>query len=196
MANEYATLVELKAARRTTETTDDTALQKALTVASRAIDRKTGRRFYLDADASQRVFNPRGRVRRTRDGDLLLVDDIGTATGLIVEVGSASSWTAVTDYDTEPDNALAKDEAITGLLRTSGCWAYGATRIRITAKWGWPAVPDDISEAALLLANRLFMRKDSPEGVKGSAEWGAIRVSRWDPDVEALVGPFVLPGFA
>lgn len=187
----YATLPELKAARRITDAADDTALQKALATASRAIDRKTGRRFYLDASPSARVFNPYGRVV---DGKVL-VDDIGSATGLIVEIGSGTSWTAVTDYETTPDNALTKGQPVTGLLRTSGWWAYSsADRIRITAKWGWPAVPDEISQATLLLANRLFMRKDSPEGVAGFDSIGVVRMSRWDPDVETLVGPYVLPG--
>jgi hypothetical protein len=186
----YATLTELKKARRITDTADDVALQAALTRASRAIESKTGRRFWLDVSAAARVFKPYGREV---DGKLL-VDDIGTATGLIVEVGSGTSWTAVTDYDTSPDNALAKQRPITGLQRTSGCWVYGTDRVRVTAKWGWPSVPDDISQATLLLANRLYMRKDSPEGIAASGDWGALRMSRWDADVEALVGPFVLPG--
>lgn len=196
MANEYATLAELKGERRVTKTTGDTLLQQKLTAASRAIDRKTSRRFWLDPDPTVHVYNPRGRVVPDPDGERLLVDDIGSETGLIVEVGSGSSWTAVTDYETQPDNAIAKGEGITSLLRPHGCWgAYGGTlRVRVTARHGWPAVPDDIKEATLLLANRLVLRKDSPEGVAASGEWGALRVSRWDPDVESLVGPFELPG--
>lgn len=68
--------------------------------------------------------------------------------------------------------------------------------MRITAQFGWPAVPDDISEAALIQAARLFKRKDSPEGVIGNAEWGVVRLSRRDPDVWNLIEQYVLPGFA
>lgn len=195
--NGYATLTELKAARNITDSSKDAALEAAITRASRAIDTKTGRRFYLDSSATARTFNPRGRVLKTDQGELFLVDDIGSDTGLVVEVGSTTSgWTAVTDYETTPDNALVRDLAITGLLRTWTSWSvYGSTRLRVTAKWGWPSVPDEIAQATLLLANRLYMRKDSPEGIAGSSEWGVIRLSRWDPDVEALIGPYVLPGF-
>jgi hypothetical protein len=42
---------------------------------------------------------------------------------------------------------------------------------------------------------RLFRRKDSPEGVTGSAEWGVVRLSRRDPDVWVLIEPYILPGF-
>jgi hypothetical protein len=52
-----------------------------------------------------------------------------------------------------------------------------------------------IREATLIQALRLYKRKDSPEGVLGSAEWGTVRVSRLDPDVAKLVESLVLPGF-
>ena len=84
---------------------------------------------------------------------------------------------------------------ITGLRRDGGGWCF-ARRARVTADWGWPAVPDAIVEATLLLANRRFMRKDSPEGIAGWAAEGPVRVSRFDPDIEDLVGPYVIPGFA
>ncbi|MFC8456442.1 hypothetical protein ACFUJ0_06100 [Streptomyces sp. NPDC057242] len=67
--------------------------------------------------------------------------------------------------------------------------------MRVGTRFGWPAVPDDITEAALIQAARLYRRKDSPEGVTGSAEWGVVRLSRRDPDVWNLIDPYVLPGF-
>lgn len=195
MANEYAELGALKTARGIAldDIADDAALTTALTAASRAIDRKTGRRFWLDSTATARVYNPRSRI--TAQG-LLLVDDIGSDSGLIVETGSGLSWTAVTEYDPSPDNATARGEAITGLSATGWGLTYGPDRVRVTAKWGWPAIPEEITMATLILANRLYLRKDTPEGVKGTADWGVIRLSRWDPDVESLVAPYVLFGFA
>lgn len=194
MANEYAELAELKAMRDITDNADDTLLQSRLTRASRAIDDRTGRRFYADGSATARTYRTRGRTVHDDDGELLLVDDVSTTTGLVVEVGDGSSWTAVTDYDTEPENAIARGRAIESLRRTLGCWSTNR-RVRVTAAWGWPAVPDPIVEATLLLANRRWMRKNSPEGISGWATEGATRVSRFDPDIEDLVGPYVLEGF-
>lgn len=195
MANEYATLDELKGARRRGDTASDVDLQLALTRASRAIDDKTGRRFWLDPAASARTFRPAERQAYTRDGVQLLVDDIGSTQDLVVEVGSGSTWSPITDYEPQPENALARGEAITGLLRRIS-WACGPiTRVRVTARWGWPAVPVPIGEATLLLANRRYMRRNSPEGVLGSNEFGTVRVSRWDSDVEELISPYMLPGF-
>lgn len=185
MAEPYAPLDELKRMRRITDTADDALLGKALTVASRRIDARTGRRFWLDDQPTERVFGAAGRV--TPDGRLL-VDDIGSTDGLLVETGGGTSWSPTTGWQPGPDNALAQGWPYTEL---TGWW--GGLRVRITARWGWPAVPEDISMAALLLASRLYLRKDSPEGVLANAEFGSMRVSRWDPDVEALIAPYVQP---
>lgn len=198
MANEYgdrATLKE-KLGIEAADTSRDALLDKALSAASRSLDKTCGRRFWLDPEAVQRTYRTRGRVVCEDDGDLLLVDDIGSLTGLVVETGSGSSWSAVTGYETSPDNALLDGEPITGLLRVSGTWGTASARARITAQFGWPAVPDDITEAALIQAARLYKRKDSAEGVMGSAEWGVVRLSRRDPDVWNLIEPFILPGFS
>ncbi|MFI8278527.1 phage gp6-like head-tail connector protein [Streptomyces sp. NPDC085929] len=196
MANEYADLgtAKLQLGLDDANDTRDVLLQQALTAASRSIDRATGRRFWLDGTVVQRVYRPQGRTVIEDDGTVLIVDDIGDTTGLLVETGSGSSWSAVTHWEAVPDNALALGRPITGLLRLGG-WVYGLNRVRVTAKFGWPAVPDEIVQATLIQANRLFKRKDSPEGVTGSAEWGVVRLSRRDPDVWNLIEPYVLPGF-
>jgi hypothetical protein len=194
----YTDRATLKNALGIQDNTRDALLDVSLSSACRSIDKFCGRRFYRDDAPSARIYRPGRRVTWDRDGELLLVDDIATTDGLIVESGTASpaSWTAITDYETQPDNALAEGEPITGLLRLA--WWFGGygLRIRVTATWGWPAVPDNVVQAALIQAGRLFRRKDSPEGVLGSADWGAIRVSRLDPDVQALLADFGEPGIA
>lgn len=185
MAESYAELADLKRMRRITDTTDDDLLTRVLSVASRRIDARTNRRFWLDPAPVARVFGTAGRV--TPDGRLL-IDDIGAVGGLVVETGSGTSWSAFTSYELGPANSLADGWPYTEL---AGSWSD--TRVQVTARWGWPAVPEDIAMATLLLASRLYLRKDSPEGVLASAEFGSIRVSRWDPDVEALVAPYVQP---
>lgn len=199
-APDYATLALLKESIGIPDAdeTRDTLLEQALATASRQIDDKTGRRFYLDDTATARVYSPRGQTVRTADGDMLLVDDLGVAP-TAVEYGIGSTYTALTatDYLTDPDNALVRSHAITGLIRINAAWPAGSGyRIRVTGKWGWPAVPDPIAQATLILATRLFKRKDSPEGVMGSADFGFIRMGRTDPDVQALIDPYILPGIA
>lgn len=197
MANEYGTRAALKERLgiEAADTTRDALLDAALAAASRSIDKTCGRRFWLDAVPVQRVFNPQGRIVRQVDGELFLVDDIGSIAGLIVETGRGASWTAVTDYETSPDNALEDGKPVTGLLRVNGTWCTATSRLRATTRFGWPAEPDDITEASLIQASRLFKRKDSPEGIIGSAEWGVRNLSRRDPDVWNLIEPYIIPGF-
>lgn len=200
MANEYAELATLRAqlSLNPADTTRDVLLTQALSSASRGIDRVTGRRFWLDPAPVQRTYNPYRQTVSEENGELLLTDDIGSTTGLIVETGSGATWTAVTAYETTPDNAMADGKPVTGLLRPFGIWTWrysSTTRVRVTARFGWPAVPDEVATATLIQANRLFKRKDSPEGIIGSAEWGVRNLSRRDPDVYALIEPFIRPGF-
>ncbi|WP_406225319.1 phage gp6-like head-tail connector protein [Streptomyces anulatus] len=197
MAVEYGTRAALKErlGLPATDTSRDSALDGALAGASRSIEKATGRRFDLAVEPVIRTYNPRGRVVHRDDGQLLLVNDIGSVTGLVVETGSGSTFSAVTGFETSPDNALADGQPITGLLLFHGSWGSVTGRVRVTARFGWPAVPDDVAEAALIQAARLYRRKDSPEGITGSAEWGVVRLSRRDPDVWNLIEPYVLPGF-
>ncbi|HET6504614.1 MAG TPA: head-tail connector protein [Amycolatopsis sp.] len=185
---DYATLAELKTALRITDTSDDTELQAKLTSASRRIDSDVGRLhgFGQDSVATSRIY-------QARHAELLTVDDISTSTGLIVEIGRGTSWSTVdpNSYDLLPENAEADGWAIETLLRVNGCWPlWGSQRVRVTAKWGWPAVPEEIKNATILLAARLFRRKDSPEGVKGFSDLGVVRVSKYDPDYDALIADY------
>ncbi|HEU4422062.1 MAG TPA: head-tail connector protein [Pilimelia sp.] len=193
----YASLTLLKASMKITAADRDELLTQALTAASRMVDSYTGRPvdgFTAAGSATARTFNPVGRI--TPDG-WLLVDDIGSTTDLVVETGTTGAWTAITDYETGPDNAIAYGRPITSLARPTIGWPLvGAERVRITARWGWPSVPDQVVQATLIQALRLYRRKDSPEGVAGAGDFGVVRLARVDPDVAALLSAFVIPGFA
>jgi len=200
VANEYAQLTDLKARLQITTSANDTELQSKLTTASRDIDQDCNRRFYLDGSTSARIYNPLNRQYPTPQGMKLIIDDIGDATGLTVELGTVAAgvFTAsgtITGYETGPDNAIVQGGPITWLLRTYIPWVfYPLQRIRVTAKWGWPAIPPQIAEACLLRAARLWTRQESPDGTRGAGDFGVIRVGRFDPDYDALIQPFIIPG--
>ncbi len=190
----YATVPLVKASLgKLTKDDRDELIEQACRAASRMIDARTGRRFWRDYVPTARTFDPIGRTVRNASGVALLVDDIASTADLTVASGALDLTPGIT-YG--PGNALALGRPVT-LLRAST--QYGepfAGPVTVTARWGWPSVPDEVTSAATLLAARLYRRKDSPQGVIGSAEWGAIRVGRVDPDVEALISHFILPGFA
>lgn len=186
MAHEYGTLAEFKEMRSISGTSQDQALMRALTRASRAIDRRCGRFFYRTGIPSGIAYAAAGNSVRSMNADRLIVPDIADPATISVTVGGSAVDGAALSF-----NVPAPGWPVTSITRAS--W-YGGD-IRITAEWGWPQVPEDIEQAALLLANRRYMRKDSPEGTSGWSQEGQVGVSRFDSDVEDLVAPFVLVGF-
>lgn len=195
---EYATLDELKkfVTIDTAVVDRDDLLTIALDAAHDDLEGDCGRRFYLDASATARTYDPADRIVVDRGRQFLLVDDIGSTTDLVVETG-VSTWTAVTGtVEYRPENALVRGRAITSLMSPTGLWPTDPfTRVRVTARWGWPAVPPRVKEATLLSASRYYARRKSPQGVVGTADWGQITVRRSDPDYLALISQFARPGF-
>lgn len=197
---EYATLAELKSfiTMDGAVVDRDSLLTIALDAAHDDVEGDTGRRFYLDVSASARDFDPADRTIEDRGRSILLVDDIGDTTGLTISTGSAGGTftpVAVT-VEYRPENALARGRAITSLLTPSGIWYTDPfTRVRVTARWGWPAVPPRVKAATLLQASRLYARRKSPQGAIGSADWGVMSVRKSDPDYWGLISQFERAGF-
>lgn len=191
MANEYVTLAALKLTLNITTTTWDADLQAALSAASKAIERDCGRRFWADAAATNiRYFTP-------SEAWAVTIDDLVTCTSVAVDTGGTgtfgTTWTSGTHFDLSPYNAAADSEPYTRLeLRSSATMPNYTRSIKITGKWGWPAVPDDIVQATSIYASRLFKRaREAPFSVFGVGVDGAsVRISRTDPDVAALITPF------
>lgn len=188
IVNGYTDLASVKAALRVDDNIDDALIERAIEAASRRIDDETGRRFYLDANPSARVYAP-------KSPSLVIVDDIATTTGLVVKTDTAGDGTYATtltlgvDYQLEPLNTLADGEPVVTIRTFTDMPMHhrGRATVQVTARWGWPSVPHTIREACVLLASRHFKRLDSPLGVAGFGDMGAIMVRRLDPDVAALI---------
>jgi hypothetical protein len=190
ITNGYATLTQVKAALRITDDVDNTLLEMAIESASRLIDGYTYRYFY-NAGTAIRNF-------AAEDSYLVNIDDLVSISELKTtdEIGSDyTTWNA-TDYQLQPVNGrqdglnipytsiLAVDDK---LFNTLGSQAL----VRITGVWGWSAVPIAVTQATIIQSSRIYKRLDSPLGVAGFGDLGAIRVGRsLDPDVEQLVMPY------
>lgn len=194
MANEYASVAELKAALSLTgETFADPDIQLALTAASRAIDNATHRRFWPDADTAQiRYYNPDTYNEVT-------IDDLITLTAVAIDrTGDntfTESWTVNTDFILEPLNAAAGSEPYTSLrihYRSTRIMPWYPRSVRVTGKFGWTAAPDAVKEATMMLSSRLLKRvREAPFGIAGfGVDGSAVRVMRDDPDVYSLICPY------
>lgn len=187
----YATEGEVTAHTRGHDL-DDASVFLAIATASRSIDDRCKRQFGRVEVAEAREYVP--RWSRSRGGWLAPIDDLMSTTGLVVKVdqdGDGVHETTIAGYVLRPANAFAKGQPWTELL-VPATVAPQVVSVQVTARWGWPGVPDGIRQATLLQAARLLTRRDSPFGISGSPEMGGeLRLlSRLDADVVVAVEPY------
>lgn len=172
LTNAYITVDELRDRTRDQHSAYVEEYETAINAASRTIDLYCGRYFYASPTATAKLFRP-------NETDLCWVPDIYTSTGLIVETdfdqdGTFEITWAASDYQLEPfelsngrpwekiSAVAAKEFPVPGLNSTS----YGTFRrsrracVRITAKWGWAAVPENVRAAVAIQAMDNFRAKD------------------------------------
>lgn len=195
---DYATDDELRAylTDSAVENANDEAnFAGALTAASRAIDRHTRRQFGKVAAPEAREYT--AGWSPALGAWLVPIDDLQTATALVVKLDTAGDGTyattlAASDYVLRRRNAVA-----TGLAWTELSVQRGAAsqpdgtdgEFQITATWGWTTVPVPVKQACLLQSSRLVNRRESPYGVAGSPQDGSEMrlLARLDPDVSVML---------
>lgn len=192
ITNGYCTLAELKASLNISDSVDDTALEAAITAASRMIDDYTERFFYVNGS----VGSPVTRYYTALDPYTINVDDITTVTEIATDDNFDFTYGTVfttSDFMVEPINNPIKGFPYNRLLAIgSYIFPYQLPQaVRVKGVWGFTAVPPEVNMATLIQSSRLFGRRQSPFGIAGSPEMGTVRLySRLDADVEVLLRPF------
>jgi hypothetical protein len=63
--------------------------------------------------------------------------------------------------------------------------------VQVTGVFGFATVPTAVRQACILSALRQYKRYESPTGVLGFSDIGAVRVgTKLDPDVERMIQPY------
>ena len=199
ITNGYATRNQIKAALRigTADTIDDDLFDNCAGAASRLIDGYCNRQFWSVGSATTRVY-------AAEDEFYCNIDDIA-GTAITLRTSGATdgvfdvTW-STTDYQLEPLNgrldglqwSYDKIRAVGDYLFPTVNGNFGSQAlVQVTAVFGWPSVPEPVTQATIIQASRIFKRYDSPLGVAGFGDLGAIRVSRFlDPDMAQLVEPY------
>lgn len=157
--------------------------------ACRQVDGHCGRRFTTDTSATARIFAGTCSTMR-------LIDDCWDDSGVTVETSSdRTSWTtlAADRWFLGPADAEVydiEDWPYWNISATSGI-PFGDPWVRVTAKWGWAAVPEAVREAALIQAVKLYLRKNSGSGVEYLPQENTTRVPMGlDRDAAALLGRY------
>jgi len=190
ITNGYCTLTQIKAATRLTDSMDDTLLEMAVESASRMIDAECDRNFFSSGTAT-RDFTPNDEYTVDVDDLTSIVsvklDDAGELTFLIT--------LETNDYQIEPLNQRVSGNFFPiSRLRMVGEYLLPIYKkqatVRIEGVYGFTPTPIQVTQATVIQASRIFKRLDSPLGVAGFGELGAIKVGRVDPDVSMLIRPF------
>jgi len=191
---DYATLAELKDYLRISDTVDDTDLQNAISTASSEIDHLCSRTFSpVEDPAVTRWFEPWFEQKAGRW--VLPVDDIFDETDLAVHL-----WNGVDDYDDPVTGWRLVNTSKRSTIVLPAAVAYSpgglydeASAIAVTARFGWPEVPEPVKRACLILAARIHKRRESAFGIiqslDGSEQTRLTRAT--DPDVANALRPYI-----
>lgn len=180
----YPTIDDLAAYLRLSgDISDDTEAlyQASLDSAVASIELRANQEFAL-TDSQARSFEVMA------DGRTIAVDNIGSATIAVTIDGLPVT------VDPYPLNSVSKGLPFRWLQLTGHHYGLANHPFHhrvavVTTQYGWPTMPPGAYQAVLIQAARLTTR---PESIAGLTIWGgdnggAMRLSRLDPDVAALV---------
>lgn len=196
MTASYCTIAELKLQDHLniTDADSDASLGDIIDAVSRWIDMYCGREFYTTTET---------RYFTSWYNDLCFVDDISTTTGLAIYTDASGdgvyedTWTT-SDYYLRPYNVKNGQPYYAIETRIGGNFIFPTVPhgVKITATWGFTAVPDQIKQACILQSERLFKRFATPLGSSGMTALGEVRlqIPNADGDVLALLKPYVRLG--
>ena len=194
---DYTTLaaVKLTLGIGASDTSRDLDIAAWITTASGQIDQMTGTQFGTAGNPAA------ARIYTAPQSQSLWVDPFTDTTGLTVATGIRGTFPIVIDPSyivPWPQNAPARGLAYTRIDIPYYFYQQFGTQptVQVTAVWGYDFVPPQVEAACRLMAARLYKRRESLEGVLAPAEWGAVRVSKQDPDVLALLAPYTIDGMA
>jgi hypothetical protein len=183
------------------DTTDDNRLTLAADAATQMVQAYCDRHFVQQATATARTF-----VASTPW--LVEVDDISTATGLIIKTDEdddgvfETTWNAA-DYQLEPLNGKLGGQnwpytRIRAINAREFPFNYGQALVQITARWGWANpdaandyLPHPVEQAAQIQGVSIFKSADAPLGIAGFGDIGIMRLRQaMHPLAMALLAPY------
>jgi hypothetical protein len=192
--SDYLTRAQLKATLQITGTASDADVDLAISAASRAVEEykrlNGGRsvRFYPTVET--RYYSPKW------DAVTLDIDDIAGVVSVKVDrtrnFTYSETWTAGTHFVMEPANNPLEGKPQRTLVRlplANSFFPQNPQSVSVTGTFGWASTPYLVTEAATILAARLYQRRNAPFGILavGIDSGTAARLPRTDPDVVQLL---------
>lgn len=211
----YIELADLKTAlRMPTGTSNDAELSRAISAASRQIDSYCSDQFWV-SDPTEKSFKAEWLTE-------LYTGSFATNEDVVIEFdadddGAFDTTLVATDWQAEPVDRdplrpfnrieLLGGHVFPGGWRSSRNDIYGGgygynwsgyplsrrARVRVTAQWGWPAVPPQVVQACQILAIANYKSKDLTGGLAGST---SVATGSFGAKRDILIKPAVLEPMA
>lgn len=201
----YCSMEELKSRLQIEDDDDDYEIQLAISTVTDWINNYCGRHFYKVTES--RTYRPDNVWN-------LMIDDIVTCNGVDLDYDGDGiyevHWIENIDFQLLRYNNLynkhttgvARPRDYLQVLQGSGSpnssggqwlpWIWPFThqdRVKVTGTWGWPTVPSNVTQAALILAADILKAKDAPWGVAGMGDLGLVQVKS-SPWIVDLLRPY------
>lgn len=188
----YTTVDDVKAYLGITNTNYDDEIAADVAAAARWIDENCDQIFY-ETDVETRGYIP-------QNPGYCITDGISEFVSLNAQ---ESIWVRDSDFMLEPLNAAAQGRPFNAirtiarpfiftLSQIPAGWAGFDGRVYVTAKFGWPAVPNQIVQANKIMAARYFHRRNAPLGVIAFSTEVGFRMAGADADAAGLISAFGL----
>lgn len=161
--NPYCTLQDVKdaLALKTSATANDAWISTLIVQAQTQIDRRIGYSFQTEGTAEEPVV----KMFSGQDIDFLYVPSIIQliqVTQFSTGSGQSGLFTRSTQ-DVTDDCYIGPDNEFPGweVRRIMGCFYQGRRNYSVSAEWGYPSIPDDISRACIRIAIHFYKMRDT-----------------------------------
>jgi len=173
--------------------TDDPTLNQAVSAASNLVRDMCGRDFGTVA-SSARFFHP-------LDGYCCPIDDATTVTvvatddagdGLYSTIWAAADWQATPVGNIGPAGQTGWPYTAIVAIESRSFTTDLNLRptVKVTAVWGWGAIPAPIKQATLFVASEMFKAaREAPFGSANLADFGPVLI-RGNRRVDQLLAPY------
>tara|TARA_B100000029_G_scaffold510473_1_gene602043 strand:- start:1209 stop:1823 length:615 start_codon:yes stop_codon:yes gene_type:complete len=197
ITNGYCTLAEARdqLGLASSDTDEDTPIEKVVEAVSREIDKYTGQFFY-DAGSQTRYFT-------SQDGIHVYTDPIQSVTSVTVDDSNDGTYDVTwattgssNRYRLRPVNNALESGAppYWQLFAINDAFPVTDAAIKIVGTFGWSAVPDAVNQACLIQTARLFVRRAAPFGIVEGQDAGMMSLRKGlDVDVRLLLDAFRRP---
>lgn len=100
----------------------------------------------------------------------------------MITVAEVKEWLHLAEDDTSDDPILA------GVVSATNRWVAATAYVQELdpVTWPYPMWPADVQQAGVMLAARLYRRRNTPGGIESMADT-AVYVPRRDSDVDRLL---------